>query len=74
MTICKFCGLKIFFVNVNGKPVQFEDEGGTVYHNCPKLKKQNRHQNDDHLLLTQTITRLSQLESIVSELKRKLED
>lgn len=71
MTTCKFCGLKIFFVNVDGRPLPFEDQNGTVYHDCPKLKKYQQ-QNNDHNLLTKTITRVSQLETLVEELKKKL--
>ena len=50
----------------------FEDKDGTIFHNCPKTKIQSTPEKD-HVLLTKTITRVSQLEQLVEELQKKLE-
>jgi len=71
MSICKYCLLEIFWKDVNGKMLPFEDLGNTILHNCPKLKQNKTNHDDDHLLLTKTITRLSALEREVDQLKKK---
>lgn len=74
LSTCQFCDQQIFWHNINGKMKPFEDQNGTVYHNCPKLKNQPVKLEDDHVLLAHTIIRLSKLERTVSELKERLDD
>ena len=69
MTDCKFCGIEIFWNDIDGKMIPFEDQNGTIFHRCPKLKKQYVEPNLDHILLTQTITRVSQLEHMMEQIK-----
>jgi len=72
MSRCKFCPLEIFWKENNGKMLPFEDSTTTVIHKCPNLHQNKLIVNDDHLLLTQTISRVSALERTVIELEKKL--
>ena len=71
MTICKFCPLEIFWGENNGKSIYFEDICQTIIHKCPGLQQKKSIKNNDHLLLTQTISRVSALERTIDELKKK---
>ena len=36
---CKYCGLEIFFVSINGKTKAFDDQTAMQLHRCEKYKK-----------------------------------
>ncbi len=69
MINCEHCGLEIFLKKINRYWIKFEDQGCTTIH-MPH-KPQTTITNKDHVLLTQTITRISQLEKKVTELEKK---
>ncbi len=71
LTKCKYCPAEVFFNSVNGHSLLFEDAGLTILHVCPGLKKFYNN-NDDHVLLTKTISRVSRLEREFDDLKKKL--
>ena len=51
----------------------FEDTDCTIFHNCPALHQNNKQQYADHVLLTSTISRVSELERKYKELSKKVE-
>ncbi len=72
MSICKFCQLEIFWKDNNGKMLPFEDSTNTILHKCPKLQYTKININDEHRLLTLTISRVSALERRFTELENKV--
>jgi len=62
-----YCGTKIYWHRVNGKPKIFEDKDGTIRHVCNPLPDKNI----DHILLASTITRVSELETSLEQLKNE---
>ena len=61
MSHCKYCGKEIHWHRVDGKPKAFEDKDGTVFHHCSPFPEKN----SDHKLLTSTITRVSNSETVL---------
>jgi len=71
---CRFCGLLIY-PSKDHKNVFFEDKDQTVVHNCPKLKRGSyQTNNNDHKLLTVTVTRVSEVEIQQHEHERRITD
>ena len=62
-----YCGTRIYWHRVNGKPKIFEDKDGTILHICNPLPDKNI----DHRLLASTITRVSKLETSLEQLKNE---
>jgi len=63
-----YCGTKIYWHRINGKPKIFEDKDGTIAHVCnPLTDKKN-----DHKLITSTITRVSQSESNIGSNQKEI--
>lgn len=56
---CNYCH-RLLFPCPETK-IMYEDDARTIVHNCPVIQNRKK-QNPDHLLLTETITRVSQLE------------
>jgi len=70
---CHFCSVKLYPPK-DGSKKFYEDESQTVVHNCPKLNhKKDFNKLDEHRLLTSTITRVSKLEQVVDDLKKKFD-
>ncbi len=67
MSRCSPCGKEIHWRRVNGKPKIFEDKDGTIRHVCNPLPDKN----NDHKLLANTITRVSELETSLEQLKNE---
>lgn len=67
MSTCGHCETKIHWHRVNGKPKIFEDKDGTILHVCTPLPDKNI----DHRLLANTITRVSELETSLEQLKNE---
>jgi len=51
---------------------QYEDSDYRIFHNCPN-KKNHTTQDDDRLLLMKTITRVSQVEIKLEQIKDVLD-
>ena len=70
---CHFCSVKLY-PSKDGSKKFYEDESQTVVHVCPKLnQKKDYSKLDEHRLLTSTITRVSKLEQVVDDLKKKFD-
>lgn len=70
---CKFCSCELWPNSVNGVRHYYEDYEHRIIHRCPILNQRNKRQ-DDHILLTTTITRVSDLERQIELIKRKLSE
>jgi len=72
MSICICCLLELFWKDIDEQILTFEDLGKTIFHNCTKLKKNKSITNNDYLLLTQIISRVSIQGQMHIELKKIL--
>ena len=73
---CKGCGTRIYLASVNNLWKAFNNENLTEVHNCEpyrRLKNSHSDNQDDHALLTRTISRVSELERKYKELSKKAE-
>jgi len=70
---CHFCSVKLY-PSKDGSKKFYEDESQTVVHVCPKLnQKKDYSKLDEHRLLTSTITRVSQLEHMMEQIKEVMD-
>jgi hypothetical protein len=69
--ICRFCPKEIWSNTINGHIVYFEDAVKTVPHIHAYMSR-NGECAKDHVLLTQTITRVSDLERQIETIRQKL--
>ena len=70
---CKWCKKSINILQTNdGAWKAFEDASASVAHKCPEyVDFESKISSDDHVLLTQTITRISKLEYSLEGLKNE---
>ena len=68
---CKFCGNQIFWCNLNGKNLPFDDQYGTQKHQCEEFKKETKsiqqqifelreQQKIDHNLIVKLISKFEE--------------
>jgi len=70
---CKWCQKSIQILKINdGSWKAFEDASASIAHKCQEyVDFKSKVSSDDHVLLTQTITRISKLESSLEGLKNE---
>lgn len=69
-SVCRYCKTSIHWSKINGISRPFEDSIFTIPHKCPNIPKRNDH--SEHVMLTQAISRISELERQVSQLQQKV--
>lgn len=67
-SFCKYCNEKIYWHIGHKRP--FQDPDGQTTHICKQFPANGK--INDHKLLTETITRVSELERKVEEISRRL--
>ena len=72
---CKWCQKSINILQTNdGSWKAFEDASASVAHKCPEyVDLKSKTPLNDHVLLTKTVTRVSQVEYKIEQIKEVLE-
>jgi len=72
---CKACKKLIYILQINdGSWKAFEDSSGTVHHKCAEyVNLVSKTSSNDHVLLTETITRVSQIEHELEQIKEVMD-
>ena len=72
---CKYCKKLIYLLQMNdGSWKAFDDETATIAHKCTEYEKnKSKTPSNDHTLLTETITRVSQVEIKLEQIKEVLD-
>ena len=72
---CKWCKKLIYILKINdGSWKAFEDAAATILHTCAEyVNLKSKTPSNDHILLTETITRVSQVECKLEQIKEILD-
>ena len=72
---CKWCKKLIYILQTNdGSWKAFEDAVATTFHKCTEyVNSKTKTPANDHILLTETITRVSQVECNLEQIKEILD-
>jgi len=72
---CKGCEKIIYILQINdGSWKAFEDSSATVPHKCAEyVNLMSKTSSNDHVLLTETVTRVSQIEHKLEQIKEVMD-